>query len=139
MVAGSGPLGNHSPRSGQWSVLRGRRQVHQARRVEQLHEPLVGGPRLRRREVQVLVEHGGQAPLLQLPQASDDAASPVLASLAVDEDRLVSHVKDNFERLSDRFFGDVDEWFLRRHGIQHCRTTLWIIRFSKLHTLFMKS
>jgi hypothetical protein len=94
--------------------------VHQARRVEQLHEPLVGGPRLRRREVQVLVEHGGQAPLLQLPQASDDAASPVLkekhssgevlswkenagldhlererlylASLAVDEDRLVSHV-----------------------------------------------
>ena len=52
--------------------------MHQARRVEQLHEPLVSAPCLRRREVQVLVEHRRQTPLLQLPQASDDAASPVL-------------------------------------------------------------
>jgi len=32
--------------------------------------------------------------------------------------------KNNFERLSDRFFRDVDEWFLHQHGIRHCRTTL---------------
>ena len=32
----------------------------------------------RRREVEVLVENRGQAPLLQLPQAPDDAAGPVL-------------------------------------------------------------
>jgi len=63
--------GQHS-----WSL--GGRQVHQARRVEQLHEPLVGAPRLRRREVEVLVENRGQAPLLQLPQSPDNAASPVL-------------------------------------------------------------
>jgi hypothetical protein len=107
----------------------GGRQVHQARCVKQLHEPLIGAPGLGRREVQVLVEDRGQAPLLQLPQAPDDAASPVLkennaaavrkvqskaetaeleckelqnaglidilsylASLAVDEDRLVSYI-----------------------------------------------
>ena len=37
-------------------ILRGR-QVHQARRVKQLHESLVSASRLRRREVQVLVQH----------------------------------------------------------------------------------
>lgn len=79
MVAGSGPVAKKNRSLGVntlWSL--GGRQVHQARRVEQLHEPLVGAPRLRRRKVQVLVEHRGQAPFLQLPQAPDDAASPVL-------------------------------------------------------------
>jgi hypothetical protein len=39
----------------------------------------------------------------------------------------VAGTKDDFERLSDRFFRNVDEWFLRQHGIRHCRTTLWRI------------
>ena len=79
MVAGSGRRPRKTARLGSilvWSL--GGHQVHQARRVEQLHEPLVGAPRLRRREVEVLVEDRGQAPLLQLPQSPDNAASPVL-------------------------------------------------------------
>jgi len=27
--------------------------------------------------------------------------------------------KSNFERLSDRFLKDVDEWFLHQHGIRY--------------------
>lgn len=80
MVAGSGPAAkkNRSLWGQYFAWLLGGRQVHQARCVEQLHEPLISAPGLRRREVQVLVEDRGQAPLLQLPQAPDDAASPVL-------------------------------------------------------------
>jgi hypothetical protein len=65
--------------------------MHQARRVEELHEPLIGFPRLRRREMQVLVEDRRQAPPLQLPQAPYYTAGPVLKNTE----------NDNYQGLSN--------------------------------------
>jgi len=70
--------------------------------AEELNEFLVHAARLGKTEAPVLVKDRRERPLLELAQASDEAACAVLSFVAVDEHGVVPPVQDGDERRGNR-------------------------------------
>ena len=65
--------------------------------TERLDEDLVLPAELRRGEEDVLREYGREAPSPQFPQTADHGACPVLAFVAVDEERPIVLIENFLE------------------------------------------
>lgn len=74
--------------------------------IKQFDKLLIHGPRLRMREPTVLVKDRSMAPLLQFAKTTNKTSCPVLALVAMDQDRVIPTIQQYRQRRTDLVIRD---------------------------------